>query len=153
TPPSVVTRFVPDAVATVGGYPAPARFTMMSELSGDSAELATKYLAWGVADALAFHAPLSQAERDLVVSRAVPFVFYNSPVDFGNCFVAAYDPDGTAKMRALISATSAPAWMLALPEFDQSDGCWTKLAGGRPKPTGSAATAYRDWMNFYRTTL
>src|SRR5438034_7184566 len=83
----------------IGSYPAPSGFTMMSELSGDSAGLAAQYLAWGLADSVAFHAPLSAAEQSLVTSLGLPFIFRNTPIDLGTCFTDAFDPHGAASMQ------------------------------------------------------
>ncbi|MGE0878448.1 MAG: hypothetical protein AB7L13_05350 [Acidimicrobiia bacterium] len=135
---------------TFAAYPTARPFTMISELSGGSATVAADYLRLGIADGVSMHAPLSAEQRTYAIESRVPVVFYNFPSDLGSCFVDSYAPDGVATMKALTAAIGEQAWMLAMPEFDQSGGCWTRLGGGRPKPAGNAATTYAKWLSFYR---
>ena len=149
--PGKISASAPERI--VGSYPVQGAFTMMSELSGDSAALAAQYLAWGVADAVSLHAPLSADAQAFVTKVGLPFIFRNTPIDLGACFADEFEPKGTATMQAITEVIGKRAWMLALPEFDQSGGCWTKLNGGRPKPSGTASTTYQQWINFYQKTL
>lgn len=126
-------------------------FTVFSEVYGDGGELLGSRLSAGLANGASLHPPVEAGEAAVAARPDVPLLYFAVPgsAQVERCYPQSVDPDVDATLSRL-GRPASEVLRLAMPEFDQSGGCWSE---GRPSVAGMSGTdAYRVWTDYYLET-
>ena len=157
-----VSLFVLNGGAEVQAQPKPSGspwFSLTEEFYGDGGSFAQALWGQRLFNGVMFHPPLKSGEQQFLLNHPnASFIYFAIPpkANVASCYPSSTDTDAdVASILTTYAAQrgglSAKVWRLAMPEFDQSGGCWVT---GRPNLAGlSDSEAYTTWTGFYLDTL